>query len=782
MSTQLPFRISTHLKDVIGRDLVTNEFVAIFELVKNSFDAGATRVRIEFEPDEDRITIVDDGKGMSRDDLKDKWLFVAYSAKADGTEEDGGTGNYRDRIKTSRTYAGSKGIGRFSCDTLGKTLELYTRTSEDRGPVTVLDVDWQDFEKDSKDEFGTVDVILGERASFPQTLEAAPHSEHGTVLRIEGLRHEWNKEAVEKLRRYLAKLIDPFGTTDDIEVSTYLAGADPDVDSVNGPISNDIADVLKSKTTRIAVKIESGKIHSTLIDRGRVIYEIEEPNPYRYLDDAVINGQIFYLNRSAKQTFSTRMKVRPIDFGSVFLFLNGFRVFPIGEEYDDTFGLARRKQQGTARFLGTRDVLGRVDVKAPPRMFREASSRDAGLIEDARSRELYDAIRRHMVFRLERYVVGVNWKDKIDQNRDTAEGLESDPAKRRILEIVGGLARSKEVEIIQFDQDIVELVDAREDASRKALEDLSSIAEREGDENLLRRIEATRARIAELEESEEKARDEAKRHAEERARSDVIISQLEKQARFLAASQDLDAERIQLLLHQVNIYSGHIDAGTQRALSTTGKALQQLAEVEELDPEDLEDIAGSLRHGLRQIRDDLSYIHLENDRLQTVSRFAPNIRVDLETSEIDGDLIEFLSEYFAIMLSDQTQRPRPTFVSNGLSLERRFSPFDLAVVVDNLIDNARKAKALVIKFEARRVKSGKGILIHVSDDGAGFDPNRMDPARMFDKHYTATTGGTGLGLYHVRHVLDEMGGTIELAPDAEEGRADFVVMIPEGKA
>ena len=37
------FRISSHLKDIIGRDLVTNEYVAIFELVKNSFDASANR-------------------------------------------------------------------------------------------------------------------------------------------------------------------------------------------------------------------------------------------------------------------------------------------------------------------------------------------------------------------------------------------------------------------------------------------------------------------------------------------------------------------------------------------------------------------------------------------------------------------------------------------------------------------------------------------------------------------------------------------------------------------
>ncbi len=81
------------------------------------------------------------------------------------------------------------------------------------------------------------------------------------------------------------------------------------------------------------------------------------------------------------------------------LFLNKFRVFPIGEEFDDTLGLNRRKQQGQARYLGTRDILGRVDVIAKAKKFREVSSRDAGLVEDANSRELFDAIRKHMIFR-----------------------------------------------------------------------------------------------------------------------------------------------------------------------------------------------------------------------------------------------------------------------------------------------------------------------------------------------------------------------------------------------
>lgn len=781
MSEILPFRISTHLKDVIGRDLVTNEFVAVFELVKNSFDAGATKAHIEIDPERDRLTIVDNGKGMSASDIKNKWLFIAYSAKADGTEGDE-TEDYRDKIRAGGSYAGSKGIGRFSCDTLGTNLKLYSKSNKSIENVNQLSVDWEKFEKDSQTEFEEIKVDLNPNSQFPSIETTDSLNRSGTILEIYGLRHKWDLERAKLLRNYLAKLIDPFGTTKSAVVSSTLVGYEGQEPNVNGPIRNDIADVLKEKTARISVDITDDGIVSTLVDRGRVIYKISEPNTYSSLFRSRVSGEIYYLNRSAKQTFTTRMKVPPVKFGSIFLFLNNFRVFPIGEEYDDTFGLNRRKQQGQSRRLGTRDVLGRVDVFAPPRMFREASSRDAGLIEDAHSRELRDAILKRMIFRLERYVVGVNWPDKADQGRETDEGLKSHPAKLRILQIVGGLARSQDIEILKYDENIVELADAREDASRKALKDLMAIAEREGDERLLKRIEETKSRIEELEKSEQEAQKEAKRLTEERARSDARISRLVRQTKFLSSSQDLDAERIQLLLHQVNIYSGHIHSGTGRALSTAHNSLKMLTELDDMEPDDLQDLAGSFRHDIRQLMDDISYIRLENDRLQSVSRFAPNIRVDLDTNEIKGDLIAFLTEYFDVMIGDENNLPKSSFDGGGLKFQCTFSPFDLAVVIDNLIDNARKARAHNISFSTRKAKSEKNIEMKVVDDGVGLNSQRLDPTKIFEKYYSATEGGTGLGLYHVSQVLKEMGGKIDLDNTIDAGRADFIITIPEKKS
>lgn len=110
---KLHFKTSSGIKSIVGKDLITDKFVAIFELVKNSYDAGAKEVKITFE--QDKIIILDDGHGMSKEDLVDKWLNLAYSDKKEG------------KVNNDRAFVGSKGIGRFSADRLGKKLRISTK-------------------------------------------------------------------------------------------------------------------------------------------------------------------------------------------------------------------------------------------------------------------------------------------------------------------------------------------------------------------------------------------------------------------------------------------------------------------------------------------------------------------------------------------------------------------------------------------------------------------------------------------------------------------------------
>ena len=181
-----PFRISTGLKDLIGRGLITNDYVAVFELVKNAFDAHARSVQVVFL--DDKLIIADDGKGMSERDITEKWLFVAYSAKRDGSEDI----DYRNQVAKRRhhAYAGAKGVGRFSCDRLGQSLTLTSRAHGQ--PVQVLSVDWALYEKNAKREFGDIEVALSQTDVFPEAV-ADYAATTGTILEIEQLRSGWDR-------------------------------------------------------------------------------------------------------------------------------------------------------------------------------------------------------------------------------------------------------------------------------------------------------------------------------------------------------------------------------------------------------------------------------------------------------------------------------------------------------------------------------------------------------------------------------------------------------------
>jgi hypothetical protein len=327
------FRISSALKTIIGRELITDDFVAVFELVKNAFDAHARNVEIRFEgltTDDPKLIIKDDGKGMTADDIDNKWLFVAYSAKREGTEDDaeGKPKDYRDKISTERTFAGAKGVGRFSCDRLGRYLNLYSR-AKSSGPFEHLKIDWQDFEQDSSKEF--VDVSM-ERTTPAKILHDL---ESGTILEISGLREKWDREQLKKLRDSLRKLINPNQENDSERFAVTLAvpdeeSADKDEpekrDRVNGRIKNFLFEELGLKTTEIHCEVDKDaeKITTTLTDRGTLIYRLVERCPFDHLENIRIH--LFALNRSAKLHFKKVMGVDNVGYGSVFLYKNVLRL------------------------------------------------------------------------------------------------------------------------------------------------------------------------------------------------------------------------------------------------------------------------------------------------------------------------------------------------------------------------------------------------------------------------------------------------------------------------
>lgn len=774
----LNFDVTTGLKRVLGRELITDDQVAIFEMVKNSFDANATIVHIYI--DDERIVVADNGDGMSLDDLHNKWLLVAYSSKREGADRD-----YRD-VAADRHFAGSKGIGRFSSDRLGETLDLRTRPrAKTKGAIHHLTVDWSRFEQNSKQRFETIGLDYDETDTFalpPQLKKFADTLTHGTVVSITDLRDQWNRRSIATLKSSLAKLINPFGEEADAFAIYITApneadedkrqkraaakedGGDPSANNlINGRVGNPIFAALQSKTTFITVEIDGDSITTTLTDRGETVYKIKEPNQYQHLADSGFKCTIYYLNQSARLTFARRVGIPSVNFGSIFLFRNRFRVYPIGEEGNDWFAFDRRKQQGYARFLGTREVIGRVDVFGTDRDFQEASSRNQGLIDTPAVRELRRAVMEHGLKRLEKYVVPVSWPDKADSETDDLSRLLTDPGRTRISTALAALTDNKDIELIDYSKKLIGLVSERSEGFETSLAAMRSIATKAGDRTLLSKLDKAEKRFDELRKSEAQARAIADR---ERAAADAAAKRAEKaeasaaieirRSHFLETVVNVDAATILNLHHQVTIYA--VDIGFQ---------------IENL----LAETAGQSNIPRERVLEALERMAFLNKKVLSITKFATKAKFKLDSENINSDLVSFISEYIDnVIRSSGNARLKVSAQGDHPGLKMRFNPIDISIVIDNLISNARRAKASSIQFEYGAL-GRSGLFLRATDNGRGFTKG-VDPTRIFEMGYS-TTHGSGLGLYHVRQVLGEMNGSIELE-ESKPGHTSFIIKISPG--
>ena len=776
----LHFDVSTGLKRVLGRELITDDEVAIFELVKNSFDAGADNVQLYFG--EDMIVIADNGSGMSYEDLTDKWLFVAYSSK----RSDRSASDFRNIAADRRHYAGSKGIGRFSSDRLGEEVVLQSRPQGRAKAVHQLTVDWELFEKDAKEHFEKIPVNYVEHDTFqlPRELQKFESTlKHGTAVTIRRLRRPWPRQRILDLKASLAKLINPFGEATDgfgihitapaeVAEDTRLkalhakSGGEPlPRELINGQVGNFIFSTLQDKTTFIRVAIDGEELLTTLTDRGEVIYRIAEPNPYQHLATAGFKCEIYYLNQSAKNTFARRVGLPSVQFGSVFLFRNNFRVYPIGEDGDDWFGFNRRKQQGYARFLGSREVIGRVDVSGSDEDFQEASSRNQGLIETPATEQLHKAVMEHCLKRLEKYVVPVSWVDKPDANADDLSRLMTDPGRARVTAAVANLVDNEKVRLIEYSKRLVDLINERSSDFETSLVSLRAIAEKTADVTMLERLDAAERRFDDLKKSEAEARRvadtalaaaEAATHRAVTAEAEVETER--RRAHFLETFVNVDSATILNLHHQVTIYAVDIAQQIENFLNETAD--------KQTIPRDT-------------VLKTLEQMAFLNRKVMSVTKFAAKATFKLDSEKIETDLAAFIYDYIEqIARSTGSARLQIAVENHHPGLNLRFNPIDASIIVDNLISNARKAKASRIKFVLTQ-EDKSGLSIHVSDNGRGLAPG-TNRSRIFEMGYT-TTQGSGLGLYHVRQALGEMGGSIELDDRAEKGLSLVIKIAAKGK-
>ena len=187
----LNFTVDAALLQELGERLVGKPYIALAELVKNGYDADASRVTIEMDLENDRIVVRDTGHGMDFKEFKGFWMRIGSIHK-----------KWQKLSKNlKRPLTGSKGIGRLAVQYLARELELSTTSEEDLHHKLKASVKWEEA------------VAAGDltEATVAYEIEYSDKGfDQGTEIVLRGLKHEWAPEFIQGLAREIWWLQPPF--------------------------------------------------------------------------------------------------------------------------------------------------------------------------------------------------------------------------------------------------------------------------------------------------------------------------------------------------------------------------------------------------------------------------------------------------------------------------------------------------------------------------------------------------------------------------------------------
>lgn len=401
MAEPVSFRTRARLLLLLGEQLIRDAGLAVFELVKNAYDADARHCTVTMhdltDPDAARIIVEDDGAGMTPEIIRDVWLVIGtdFRAKqrADGTRSP----------EFHRLPLGEKGVGRLAIHKLGRKIIVTTRARG--GKETVLTVNWDEFE--SSTDLSSVKMNLDTRKPVIFTGD-----KRGTHIEITNLRERnWTRAKVRGLHRSVSSLCSPFDAPDSFKVTLKL---EPRSDWLEGLL--DAKKVLKNAPYRAHGWFEGNQLHFN--------YQFR-PLPGMEMDGTSITDHVSTLahkvGRKAEPLDLSRHKIGRVHFdfylfdldtavlkianadkatlktylsenGGVRIYRDGVRVFDFGEPGNDWLNLdARRINRPTVK-TGNRQILGALQLDAEQSTDLKEKTNREGFIENEAYQDFTEAV------------------------------------------------------------------------------------------------------------------------------------------------------------------------------------------------------------------------------------------------------------------------------------------------------------------------------------------------------------------------------------------------------
>ncbi len=380
-SKQYPIRARSHLLHLLGDELIGDDRLAVFELVKNGYDADANVVKVvvdlgETESD-GKIAVEDDGDGMSLSDITDKWLELATDAKR------------RDRNKRTTKYhrlpLGEKGVGRLASFKLGTEVTLLTRQKSGPEIRVHINLDTLIESQEYLDKLGVDVIVRDEPEYFKKGMK-------GTRVEIGRLRRkDWRRGDIRSLFRLVTSLSSPFRTPESFSVQFSAPGRESDYRDMLKP-----GDFLEQAVWKYTFDIEDGKISwtynfnpphwkglnantSSVKNKQLQLIPLEGARRTRSEKDVLllkkeslkgigpIHGELYaYYRRTEVLKVSgnqSQLKNWLDDQSGVRVYRDGVRVFNYGEPGDDWLGLNAKRINAPTGRLGTKSIVSEIDLR-----------------------------------------------------------------------------------------------------------------------------------------------------------------------------------------------------------------------------------------------------------------------------------------------------------------------------------------------------------------------------------------------------------------------------------
>jgi signal transduction histidine kinase len=346
---------------LLGSQLISDKFTAIIELVKNSYDANATEVKIDFF--KNKITIKDNGLGMSKEDISSKWMKI-------------GTNNKRNTTHSpepfNRVFLGEKGIGRFAIEKIADLITLETK-QEDINIIHKLVIDWSVYKNAADEKNSQLFTSMLNKYEQTKALELNTNlnmTDRGTILTFENLKEEWTSLDIRRLKRELAKFVSPIRTRIEekngfkIFVKEYIENTLFDV--------SDYEEVINSSLDYAS---ESYHISFNQTEQEELHFN-EEKNEIEILKTKIkefgpINIHIFYFNSEDKKKFKLAYKGKDLKIDGFKIYRDSILATPFVEiaapeagvdSYRDILGIDKRRWSNFFGKISSHDFIGIIEI------------------------------------------------------------------------------------------------------------------------------------------------------------------------------------------------------------------------------------------------------------------------------------------------------------------------------------------------------------------------------------------------------------------------------------